>query len=554
MTTHPTTSPGPGSGTEPPDERRYDVAIVGSHLTANLLATILARHGMSVLLVDHEDETAAPADDNTVPYTAELFYLLGARYGVPEIADMGMFARMPVEIRRTSGVKRSLGFLYHHRGQAQRPAEALQFNVPGEHAEWHVYRPDIDAYTKELARRYGATVHDGKVTEVDVTDRQPRLQLADGTQVQAACLLDTSITPLAPPAERGAARHSSRVMSTHMHGVRPFEEIRPLSLYDQATPWSEGTLLHAFDGGWIRIVPFGNHADGVNSLCAVTVSLDPARFPATGGTPDEEFAALLARFPDVRLQFTHAGRARPWHVDDDWVSLRDAGESTYVLLDRGGARHDFIFGRELTMGLELVNAAAATILGSRSRLDAAALRPLREFQRDLFDYHDRIVGASREATRAFELWNATLRMWLLWSILSALALKRARLDGELTGDWAPATALERGPFWFPVPEGLPELMDGLLSEVETTRTKRVPATVAAGRMFQRLKRSRIVPPLYSFGDADARYYHFTKSRRLRMLLWVKTTAPEDFRRLLTPDNVTAVPDEDTARAAALRAG
>jgi FADH2 O2-dependent halogenase len=552
MTTHPIVSQGPRPVGEAPDRvRQFDVAVVGSHLTTNLLATILAHHGVSVALIDHGDAASAPTDDNTVPYTAELFYLLGSRYGVPEIADMGMFSRLPAEVRRTSGVKQNLGFLYHHRGQAHRPEEALQFNVPGEHAEWHLYRPDVDAYTRDLARRYGVTVITDGVTELDRAGERPTLRLADDSVVQAACVLDASVTPLVEPAGRGA-RHASRVLSTHMHGVRPFEEIRPLHLYEQATAWSRGTLLHAFDGGWIRIVPFGNHEGGVNSLTAVTVCLDPDRFPATGATPDEEFQSLLALFPDIRLQFAAAARVRPWHVDDAWAGLRDAGDGAYVLFDRGAARHDFIFGRELTMGLELVNAAAATILGARSRLDAAALRPLRDYQRRLFDYHDRVVAASRTATRSFELWNATLRMWLLWSILSALALKRARLDGEATGDWAPATMLDRGPFWFAVPAGLPELLDELLGDVESTGTRKVPPSVAAGRMFRRMRRSKIAPPLYDFGKPEARYYHFTKSRRLRMLLWVKTTAPADFRRLLTADNVTAVPDETAGLASAQR--
>jgi FADH2 O2-dependent halogenase len=71
------------------------------------------------------------------------------------------------------------------------------------------------------------------------------------------------------------------------------------------------------------------------------------------------------------------------------------------------------------------------------------------------------------------------------------------------------------------------------------------ADAAAGRIFARLRRERFVPPLYAFGDPEARYYYyyyyFTRARRLRMLLWAKTTAPADFRRLLTADNVTAVP-------------
>jgi tetracycline 7-halogenase / FADH2 O2-dependent halogenase len=61
---------------------------------------------------------------------------------------------------------------------------------------------------------------------------------------------------------------------------------------------------------------------------------------------------------------------------------------------------------------------------------------------------------------------------------------------------------------------------------------------AAKAIFARLRRERFVPPLYRFGHPPSRFYHFTMPRRLLMLAWVKTVAPEDFKRLLTRDNVT----------------
>ena len=51
----------------------------------------------------------------TVPYTAELLYLLADRFAVPELADLAMFGRLPAWLQASSGVKQSLGFVYHRR-------------------------------------------------------------------------------------------------------------------------------------------------------------------------------------------------------------------------------------------------------------------------------------------------------------------------------------------------------------------------------------------------------------------------------------------------------
>jgi tetracycline 7-halogenase / FADH2 O2-dependent halogenase len=122
------------------------------------LGAILARQGLSVLLVPSPDDATDLSGETTVPYTAEVFMLLAHRFGVPEIGAFGRFTELPADVRRRSGIKRSLGFLYHREGAVQNPRESVQFNVPGEHTEWHLYRPVVDEYAVELAKKYGAAV------------------------------------------------------------------------------------------------------------------------------------------------------------------------------------------------------------------------------------------------------------------------------------------------------------------------------------------------------------------------------------------------------------
>ena len=207
-------------------------------------------------------------------------------------------------------------------------------------------------------------------------------------------------------------------------------------------------------------------------------------------------------------------------------------------------------GRRGTGGREWVY-AAATLLGDeddRAGGSPEALERLLEFTRRLTGYCDRVVAAARVATRDFSLWNAFLRCWLLWSIVDALAVKRARLQGAGSGDWSSAQEFETSPFWFSIPSGLAPLLDDQWCEIESTVRDHVPASVAAERIFRRLRKDRLVPPLYEFGDPDARYYRFTAARRLRMALWASATAPVDFRGLLTAPNVTGAPTKGRSRA------
>lgn len=119
------------------------------------------------------------------------------------------------------------------------------------------------------------------------------------------------------------------------------------------------------------------------------------------------------------------------------------------------------------------------------------------------------------------------------TITSTLSLLRARVDAEALRDWTALEHFERGAFWVPVPELLPTLVEDLLAAVSSARRGRPPEPLAR-TIFARLRKEPIVPPLYRFWDPEARVYRFSAARRLRMGVWVRTRAPEEFRRLLVP--------------------
>lgn len=537
----------------PDPEEKYDVAILGATMSAGLLGAVLARQGLRVLIAPALDDRTEASGETTVPYTAEVFLLLAKRFDVPEIAAFGLFRDLPAEIRRSSGIKRSLGFLYHRPGRPQNPAESMQFNVPGEHAEWHLERRGVDRHTLQLAHQYGAAVLPPEVHATDAWTEADgaRITTSDSRGWRARYIVDVSgpDSPLVArnggddPEPRLALR--SRVLTTHMTGVTPFEELGGTADYPRVTPWSQGTVHHLFDGGWIQLVRYDNHPAGDNPATGVTLSLDPGRWEDLPADPEKAFWAVVAQFPDLERQFRSATAVRPWTSAP--LCQRTAscthGERWFAL-ERSAARNDLFLSRDVTMAAEMVHALASVLIPAVRRDDfsPSAFKRVAAFQDELGAFNDRLLHAARVACGDFRLWNAFARVWLLWQILADLSLKRARLDCAAEGgrDWAPVERFDLGGIWFHVPAGLRSVIDRTLQTIDRVAAGELAPHLAADRIYAVLRREPCVPPLYAFGDPDARVYHFTMPKRLRMLWWVKTSAPQDFRRLLTRDNVTSV--------------
>jgi len=537
------------SAAERAEERHQDVHLVGSGITTDLLAAILARGGLRVVVAPPPTPFVGSPAITTVPYTAELLYLLADRFRVPEIANLAMFGRLPPDVRATSGVKQSLGFLYHRPRRAHDPVENLQFSVPGEHAEWHASLPDVEHYTRTVAEKHGATyVPVGDNDNSSAVDEHE--SAADDASLQLWCVGSTS-------------PHPGRIAATaHFETVTPFEQSRPPKDGGYTQPWSEGTTVHAFRGGWIQVAAFDNHPAATTPGCAVSLSVsssEPSSSP--GRTAEASLDTVLAevclRYPDIGLQLRGARRLGPWQHTADSTSSPDRTSDTQhptgssrrpVILELGGDRGEVLFGQDFTLALELVHATAAILLvpgalASRAATESAT-RTIEQFQDVLLSDNEQFAAAARIATRGFPAWNAFLRAWLLWSISSALALKKIRLDAVRNGNWAPASKFDRGIGWFDLAPGIADTVAKSASAIRKIETEKLTPSAAAGQVFRLLSQRRVIPPLYKFGDPAARRYNLKLLTRLKLLAWTFTMAPRAYRGMLTADNITAVPNEE----------
>lgn len=507
--------------------RTRDVVLAGSGLAVDLLAAILARGGLGVTVQSDGHGTPPKTGVTTVPYTAELFYLLAARFDVPEIADLAMFGRLPTALQATSGGKQSLGFIYHRVRRATDPSENVQFSVPGEHAEWHAYLPDVTAHTRRIAERYGARYVDGG-SNPDESE--------SGTR--RALVLDCSSAGFQPAGQLTATALFS--------DVTPFEESRPPKDDGYTSPWSEGTLTHAFRGGWVQLAAFDNHPAAGNHSCAVSISVaapsDDA--PSDDAAVDTVLAELRGRYPDLALQLRGSARLGPWRVSG--IAAPDGSADLALPLD--GDSCAALFGQDLTVPLELVHAAAAVLLAPAAldgrQATGTSVRRIEQFAKELVASNARFAAAGRAATADFATWNAFLRAWLLWSISSALACKKVRIDAGRSGDWGPASQFDQGILWFDLATGIDSVLNRCVTTIESIEEDSVSVPVAAQRVFDQLSDPRVIPPLYRFGSPAARRYRLKLATRVKLMAWMFTIAPKEYRGMFTADNITAVPDRD----------
>ncbi|MGD1224917.1 hypothetical protein AB9Q10_41575 [Streptomyces krungchingensis] len=533
---------------------RHTVAVLGAHLGGGMLAAILARAGIDVVLVDSPHDATTPAGETTVPYTAEVFELLARRYGVPELSALGHFGQLPAEVRRTSGVKSSIGFVYARPGAPVRPHQVVQFNVPSEHGESHLYRPDVEAWVHRLAAGHGAKVPQGRpvFTEVRGEAGDFTIELADGSEVGAAFVVDMSgldapmLRRLGPDPALRPLRHSSRVLTAHLRGVRPLE--RRVDPGEGGTPWTGGTTQVVFPGGWIQLVPFGDDRTGGTGLTSVAVSLDAKLWPQRSASAEEDFQQLIRQFPDLEWQFAEATAVRAWTGSEPWqYGANTAAGDGFVVLDRSAVRCDFTLSRDVTLTAELVHEAAAHLIAAADSGDWSVerFRPLESFQAALIEHGDRLLRTALTATTDFRLWNAFCRVWLLHSMFAALSLKRARNDALATPEradrWRELERYRGAGLWFPVYPGFVALFDDMDRLARQVADNRLAPGVAAERIFGQLRRASFVPPLFAFGDPTDRYYNFTPLKRVKVLLWAKRRAPYMVHRVLTR-GATVLPD------------
>ncbi|MCB9662953.1 MAG: tryptophan 7-halogenase [Alphaproteobacteria bacterium] len=398
--------------------RTHDVVVLGAGLGGAVLALILARRGLRVAVVDRATHPRFAIGESTIAYTTQALAGMATLFGVPELHPRALTRA----VGRRCGVKRNFGFVRHEEGQPADPGQTLMawLDAP----EFHFFRQDVDAHLFQLAVAAGADPRLGQeVRDLAVAEGDARVTLADGTTLRAAFLVDgtghrslvSERVGLTTSAE--GLRTPTRSMFTHMVGVRPFDEILPATRTGMPGPFHQGTLHHVFDGGWVWVIPFDNHAASDNPLVSVGLQLDARRWPRDPGEPPEHtWATWLARFPDLERQLGGARAVRPWVVTDRLQYARSAATGPgFALLPHAYGFVDPLYSRGLACTLDGVKLLALDLLQAHADGDWSHARfaHLDEVCARLVQGHDDLAYGSLVSWRDWELWQGWFWIWML---------------------------------------------------------------------------------------------------------------------------------------------
>lgn len=528
-----------------PERPQYDVAIVGSGLGGSTLAACLARNGASVLVIDAGTHPRFAIGESTIPYTSMMMRLVSEKYRVPEIKWLTTFENVQGKITTKCGVKRNFGFVYHREGQAQNPQEAHEFPIPKiTHTENHFFRQDVDAWMMAVAVQYGAEVRQQtKIADVEIDDAGVTLVPESGDPIRVKYIVDASgfrsllAEKFKLREEPSRLRHHARSLFTHMVDVEPFERTRAGGKHGNPSPWSEGTLHHLFEGGWMWVIPFDNHVRATNSLCSVGISYDPRIHPVPDCSPEEEFRRFIARFPDIAPQFERARSVRDWvRTGRLQYSSKQTVGYRWCLTSHAAGFVDALFSRGLSNTMEIINALGERLLDAIRDDDFSTERfeYVQELEQGLLDFNDDLVSNAYTSFGNYQLWDAWFRIWSLGQILATFEINRTYARYLEKRDPAELRQLEKIAPNGAIPEYAPART--LLKQVSEL-TQRVQDGLAdpektADEIMGLLKAVDFSPPAFGLTDRDNRWFNATSGKVLQTLRWAKTDAPHPIGELV----------------------
>ncbi|XWN30171.1 MAG: tryptophan 7-halogenase [Devosia sp.] len=517
-------------------QKTWDIAIAGCGIASTILGTILAKHGLSVILVEKGEHPQFAIGESTIPQTSLMLKSLSLRHGIPELDALTSFETVSRTVARTCGQKSNFGFVFQRPHANHDPDECHQLGVARTNfRESHLYRQDVDAYLLQTAIRYGCKVHQKTgISDIVFGEDDVTITTDRGFSVKARCFVDGSgyVSLLARKlgirdAEPRLATHT-RTLFTHMIDVRPYDEAVPEGTAPpKLTPWHHGTLHHIFREGWMWVIPFNNHEDHINGVVSVGLQLDPRVRPKpVDMDPFDEFQSIIADYPSIVSQFRDAKPIREWISSGrlQYTSSTNVGDR-WCLLSHSSDFIDPLFSRGLSNSMEIINLAAQLLLDGARKGDFSEkqLAPLRTLQRETATWNDRLVHGAYTSFRDFELWNAWFRFWGLSQTYGVLRLARAFTDFERTGDVAAFEHLDNSVLpgaLTPDHPQIAELMLEAYGAIEDVEADRINPAEAAARIFAVYDKVENLPPNFAYTDPSVHFGRQGLTAQLEMDHWL----------------------------------
>jgi len=512
--------------------------ILGTGLGGSMLGSILARGGLSVLMVEADTHPRFTIGEATTPDTNFRLKMLGHKYDVPEINFLSTFHELRDNVGSSCGTKRAFSFLYHREGQEQNPEESYQYPTlaPPMGPDCHFFRQDTDAYMMSVAIRYGAHVkQQTRISDFQIEGDTVRLISTKGEEFSGSYIVDaTGMKSVL--ATRFDLRDNpedyltnSRAIYTHMVDVEHYDTVGPShEAYGLKYPLSQSTLHHMFEGGWMWVIPFNNHIDATNPLCSVGLMLNRELYPETGMDPEEEFFSIVNRHPGMLKQFKKAKPVRNWiSTGRIQYGAKQLAGHRYCLLSHAAGFIDPLFSSGLVLTTATIDLIAGQLFNSFKTNDfsAEAFQHLNDYFQTNVRFFDRVVGNSYTSFRDNELWDAWFRVWVVGLLVGTELNAKIYMKYIETGDKKALDVKNTGVVGsdFKQFRDLFERADELMVGV---RAGSIAPKVAAHTIREMFRGLDYVPTYFQWHDPKVRTTPaFTIGGMTRMYFWYLLKSP-----------------------------
>lgn len=507
-----------------------------------MLAAILAKAGVSVLMLEDQVHPKFAIGESLVPETGIRLRLLAEKYGVPELGWIGTFHALRDNISSACGVKRSFSFAYHRAGEPMNVEQINQFPtlVPPLGPDSHLFRQDVDAFLAMAAVRRGVVFRQQcAISRVEFGTDEVTLHAAAGETFRGRFLIDASgmRSRLSEQLSLRDAvprfRTDTRGMYNHFVNLKPADLLLDGRPSGMPSPLGQATMHHVFDGGWIWVIPFNNHRDSTNPLGSVGLVLDRRKFPGPTRPPGAEFESIVARYPSIARHFAGAQPVRPW-VGSGRMQYSSKRMQAHRLfqLPHAAANLDPLFSSGLSVLMVAIDLLAEQLLAAvaEDRFPVERFQHVEDVVNRGFDHFDSVISRAYDALGDYDLWNAWNRVWVLSNLVGTFGAVGVLF--EYLGSKDPAVLRQTsqpdriGALGSHMPE-IRSLVAGCGEQVDAAAAGRISAAEASRTIFERLGAMNCVPPYMGFGKAEQRVpCDPTFFWNARASLWYQFSCPD----------------------------
>jgi flavin-dependent dehydrogenase len=329
-----------------------DVLIIGGGPAGSTAATLLARKGFSVTLLERERFPRFQVGESLLPYNNDLF----ARLGVTVPLAKGSFTpKYGAGFVTADG---ALGYTFRFRE-----------NLPeAYHSSFQVKRAEFDELLLRNAAANGVDVREETaVTAVDLADpKHATVTTSTGERIDARFVID-------------ASGHGA-FLGNRLGDKADVEELKKVAVFAhyKNVPRPEGrdagnTIIVVLRDAWFWLIPVSADTMSVG----LVVGQDHLR--GCGLTPEELLERTIAGAPYLAERMNDAERVTPVYVrrDFSFMMKRRTGKNFALIGDAAGFL-DPIFSTGVFMAMKSADIAADAI---EQRLRRGSMRLLRRYDR-----------------------------------------------------------------------------------------------------------------------------------------------------------------------------